>query len=277
MCGLNIENQPIDCFLIVINQFGKNFYINSDKYQLFAGACRNSIYYEDAYKKAIQHPPTKLIQEYYSCLPYLYDNIFNSFGLSLGNAEIYMIAGWFIFSFLLTYYAWYMHGFNPRLHIYPPHDDNSINMNLQPKDAHSSSSSKLQQQQQVEGELGLDDNIFDIDIVNNGHTSKNLHHSSDISSTVAQHQQQFILNSDRILISNNIHLMTTPLSQTMKEDYVSTAIGTNQNHQKIKVDSNNINDSIEKNNSSPSNKSVVAHPKRKIVQKSKIYPLVPSG
>ena len=93
----NIVLLLLHCFNVIIlycyGQFlGFEFYINEYSFQMYAGACRNSLYQPSAMAKFAKNPPVPLVERYYQCVMKPYDAFFNALGLSLGNAEVYCAA-----------------------------------------------------------------------------------------------------------------------------------------------------------------------------------------
>ena len=92
VCGIDSSTGTTRrCFMWLFNLYGPNFYITSNNYQLFAGACRNSLYVSQAFQGsgAVTKSPEALIQTFFECVLHPYDAAFNAVGLSLGNADLY--------------------------------------------------------------------------------------------------------------------------------------------------------------------------------------------
>lgn len=116
VCGIDTTtNQNRTCFLIVFNQFGPDYYVNPHNYQLFAGACRNSLYNSLAIKSLGEVSPAPLIERYYECTLEPYDSFFNALGLSLGNSDIYARWSFFVFMFFFVLFLHKFYNFDPKL------------------------------------------------------------------------------------------------------------------------------------------------------------------
>lgn len=50
------------CFLMTFNSYGPGYYINEHNYQMFAGACRDSIFSNTSIFYAGRNPPEPLVQ-----------------------------------------------------------------------------------------------------------------------------------------------------------------------------------------------------------------------
>jgi len=105
VCGINSKGVERTCMMWTFNVYGQDSYFtNPQNTQLFAGACRNSLYLDSAFKLVATIPPTPLVQTYYSCTLIAYDSFFAALGLSLGNADIYARAFLFlVMSIFISY------------------------------------------------------------------------------------------------------------------------------------------------------------------------------
>jgi hypothetical protein len=115
ICGKHtVTSQVRDCFLTMFDVYGPNYYITSNNYQIFAGACRNSLWVEQAFKGA-KKPPSDLVEVYYECVLEPYDAAFNAVGLSLGNADL--ISRYFFFVVMTVFVGLMVHygGFETHL------------------------------------------------------------------------------------------------------------------------------------------------------------------
>ena len=115
VCGINsVTKQVRDCFLTMFDVYGPNYYITSNNYQIFAGACRNSLWVEQAFKGA-KKPPSDLVEVYYECVLEPYDSAFNAIGLSLGNADL--LSRYFFFVVMIVFVGLMVHygGFDTHL------------------------------------------------------------------------------------------------------------------------------------------------------------------
>jgi len=116
VCGFNNKTGLArDCFLWGFDQYGPDYYVNPHNYQLFAGACRNSLYNSVTMTGLAQKSPQPLVETYYECTMRPYDSFFNALGLSLGNADVYTKFSFFGFMLLFMYYLWKSRGFDPKL------------------------------------------------------------------------------------------------------------------------------------------------------------------
>lgn len=97
---------------------GPGFYINSHNYQLFAGACRDSVYNSLTISQVARSPPQPLIQIYYQCVLRPYDSFYQALGLSLGNSDVYTAFVFFGCMAVFMVYLWYCRGFSSELHIF---------------------------------------------------------------------------------------------------------------------------------------------------------------
>jgi len=105
VCGIDpLTGLARFCFPWTFNVYGSSFYTNPQNTQLFAGACRNSLYVDEAFKLVTSTPPTPLVQTYFSCTLKPYESFFNALGLSLGNADIYARASFFMFMLIFISY-----------------------------------------------------------------------------------------------------------------------------------------------------------------------------
>lgn len=118
VCGVNAtDGQTRKCFMWLFNLYGPNFYITSNNYQLFAGACRNSLYVSQAFQGegAIKNSPEDLIETFFECVLKPYDAAFNAVGLSLGNADLYSRYFFFVVMGVLVGSMVYFGGFETGL------------------------------------------------------------------------------------------------------------------------------------------------------------------
>jgi hypothetical protein len=101
ICGRNsTTGTDRDCFLITFNTFGPGYYINSHNYQLFAGACRNSVYNSITFAQIAKSVPQPLVQDYVQCTLKPWDSFYQALGLASGNADIY--ARWAFYVLMAT-------------------------------------------------------------------------------------------------------------------------------------------------------------------------------
>jgi len=90
VCGVNsTTNLPRSCFTWTFDMYGPGYDVNPHHYQIFAGACRNSLYVSTAFRTIRNRPPVTLVQLYYTCTLSGYDAFFQAYGLSGGNAVLY--------------------------------------------------------------------------------------------------------------------------------------------------------------------------------------------
>ncbi len=101
--------------IILLDITGPDYYMNSHNYQLFAGACRNSLSNSITLASLSKASPEPLVQTYYECTMKPYDSFFNALGLSLGNSDVYAKFAFFGFMLFFVVYLNKTRGFDPKL------------------------------------------------------------------------------------------------------------------------------------------------------------------
>jgi hypothetical protein len=106
---------------------GPDFFMNDHNYQIFAGACRNSLFNNITLTAISKSSPEPLTQTYYECVLLPYDSFFNALGLSLGNADVYAKFAFFGFMLIFVIYLNKTRGFDPQLGVFesPVQEENN--------------------------------------------------------------------------------------------------------------------------------------------------------
>jgi hypothetical protein len=107
---------PRNCFMVVYNIYDNNDYeINYDHYELYAGACRNSVSFANGLFATEPVLPTALTESFYECVHKAHESAFIAIGLSYVNADL--ASRWFFMVFMLLVVGGLtcFTGFDPKL------------------------------------------------------------------------------------------------------------------------------------------------------------------
>jgi hypothetical protein len=115
ICGYNSTGHLRNCFLMTFNAFGTGYYINSHNYQLFAGACRNSVYNAVTFKGITRVVPQPLVQEYVQCTLHPWDSFYQALGFASGNADIYTRWAFYLLMAACIYALYVRRGYNSEM------------------------------------------------------------------------------------------------------------------------------------------------------------------
>jgi hypothetical protein len=115
ICGYNSTGYMRNCFLMTFNAFGPGYYINSHNYQLFAGACRNSLYNAVTFKGITRVVPQPLVQTYVQGTLKPWDSFYQALGFASGNADIYTRWAFYLLMGLCVYVLYVRRGYNSEI------------------------------------------------------------------------------------------------------------------------------------------------------------------
>lgn len=119
VCGLNSTNGARDCFLVVYNTYDNNDYeINYDHYELFAGACRNSVSYNNGLFSTDPTVPTELTESVFECVRKAHESAFIAIGLSFVSADLLSRWGFMVLMFFVVAGLSCCTNFDPKLGVH---------------------------------------------------------------------------------------------------------------------------------------------------------------